>query len=113
MGHTLTGEALHLCGFLQALTAGRNGSSIRDSAMTYETSCRRSGYRTGKQRAAGLPPPLGFNRVSRAAYWHLGAPSLFAGSKAVDPMENQQGFWVFTVWQFAGQPSPRCVTPAV
>src|SRR5438874_7603765 len=32
-----------------------------------ERSCRRSGHRTGKQRAAGLPPPLGFSRSSRAA----------------------------------------------
>src|SRR5436853_6436078 len=50
--------------------------------MTYEKSCRRSGYRTRKKRAAGLPPPLGFSRSSRAAYWHFGSPSLFAGANA-------------------------------
>src|SRR2546426_9952583 len=102
MGHTLTGEALHLCGFLQALTAGRNGSSIRDSAMTYEKSCRRSGYRTGKRRAAGLPPPPGVSRSSRAAYWHLGPPSLFAGANAGRPLGIGEGFLVVTFGHFPG-----------
>src|SRR3989442_13258295 len=59
-----------------------------------------------KNRAGGFPPPLGFSRSSRAAYWHFGSPSLFAGAVDVDPLQLGPLLVLFTFAMLAYQPSP-------
>src|SRR5438132_11012561 len=81
-----------------------------DSSMNYEPRRRGSGSHTGKQRAAGLPPPLGFSRSSRAAYWHFGSPSLFAGSNAVDQIERASCSEGVKILMFAVQPTAVVVS---